>query len=118
MYVCVRGIMQSTKRMKFRAMVKYRHLSTLRTVGIVGGGPSGHFMSDLLTSYGIDNFIVEKKMSPSIHPQAHYINNRSMEIIKSHLPAVHKKILESISPSSNWRFAAFLFLNIHSTLTL
>ncbi|KAG9446658.1 hypothetical protein H6P81_012786 [Aristolochia fimbriata] len=47
---------------------------------IVGAGPVGLLLSILLTKLGIKCAVLEKNASFSQHPQAHFINNRSMEI--------------------------------------
>ncbi|CAN1295269.1 Putative polyketide hydroxylase, partial [Linum perenne] len=47
---------------------------------IVGAGPVGLVLSLLLTKLGVRCSILEKKTAFSSHPQAHFINNRSMEI--------------------------------------
>ena len=52
---------------------------------------------------GIDHFLVERKVKPTAHPQAHFINVRTMEIMQSHFPASFEAILQGTSDSSNWR---------------
>ena len=74
-------------------------------VGIVGAGPVGLFLSNLLNYYGISHFIVDKKLIPTKHPQAHFVNNRTMEIFQSCIPGVFNGILKGITESSNWRYA-------------
>ncbi|KAL5717346.1 hypothetical protein ACHQM5_010364 [Ranunculus cassubicifolius] len=49
---------------------------------IVGAGPVGLALSVLLTKLGINCEILEKNKIFSQHPQAHFINNRSMEIFR------------------------------------
>ncbi|XP_031480328.1 uncharacterized protein LOC116250661 [Nymphaea colorata] len=69
---------------------------------IVGGGPVGLILSILLTKLGVGCTVVEKGDSFSHHPQAHFINNRSMELFRK-LDGLEKEILE-LQPAVNlWR---------------
>uniref|UniRef100_A0A1D1YFL0 2,4-dichlorophenol 6-monooxygenase n=1 Tax=Anthurium amnicola TaxID=1678845 RepID=A0A1D1YFL0_9ARAE len=47
---------------------------------IVGAGPVGLVLSLFLTKLGIKCAVIEKSIAFSQHPQAHFINNRSMEL--------------------------------------
>ncbi|XP_010926595.3 uncharacterized protein [Elaeis guineensis] len=49
---------------------------------IVGAGPVGLFLSILLTKLGVNCAVLEKRTVFSQHPQAHFINNRSMELFR------------------------------------
>jgi hypothetical protein len=49
---------------------------------IVGGGPVGLTLSILLSRLGVDSLLVERHASPTTHPQAHFINNRTMEVFR------------------------------------
>ncbi|KAJ1401724.1 FAD-binding monooxygenase [Ochromonadaceae sp. CCMP2298] len=84
----------------------------LHEVGIVGAGPAGLTLSRLLSHYGVKHFLLDRKMEPVIHPQAHFINARSMEVFQSFFPLAHRRILERMSPSSEWRD----FVYCHSVL--
>lgn len=53
-------------------------------VVIVGGGGCGLTLSCFLSNYGIDHVLVEKHQSTSILPKAHYLNQRTMEILRLH----------------------------------
>jgi 2-polyprenyl-6-methoxyphenol hydroxylase-like FAD-dependent oxidoreductase len=55
---------------------------------IVGGGPVGLFLANLLQQYQVDFVLLEQYTAAEKfrHPQAHFINTRSMEIIKHALP--------------------------------
>lgn len=46
---------------------------------IVGAGPVGLVLSILLTKLGVKCAVLEKSNKFSEHPQAHFVNNRSME---------------------------------------
>lgn len=47
---------------------------------IVGAGPVGLVLSILLAKLGIKSLLLEKRSSFLQHPQAHFINNRTMEV--------------------------------------
>ncbi|MFZ2174184.1 MAG: FAD-dependent monooxygenase, partial [Rhodococcus sp. (in: high G+C Gram-positive bacteria)] len=51
---------------------------------IVGGGASGLTTSIFLSAYGIDHLLVERHESTSILPKAHYLNQRTMEILRQY----------------------------------
>jgi 2-polyprenyl-6-methoxyphenol hydroxylase-like FAD-dependent oxidoreductase len=72
-------------------------------VCITGGGPVGLLMSILLTDMGVNHCLIEKKTAATAHPQAHFINNRTMEIFQSHCNKVFQAIIRSSPPSDNWR---------------
>jgi 2-polyprenyl-6-methoxyphenol hydroxylase-like FAD-dependent oxidoreductase len=72
-------------------------------VVVIGGGPVGSLLSKLLSQYGVQHCLIEKRFEPTKHPQAHYLNARSMEILKSHFPSIHSSIIESMPNSDNWR---------------
>lgn len=48
-------------------------------VVICGGGPTGLALSALLSQYGVASALFEQRQTAADHPQAHYINNRTME---------------------------------------
>jgi len=83
-----------------KALPKHRY-----EVGIVGAGPVGLFLSKLLNNYGINHCIVDKKRGPTTHPQAHFVNNRTMEIFQSSIPIVFDGMLKGMSESAYWRLA-------------
>ena len=49
---------------------------------IVGAGPTGLTLSALLSRFGIDHLVCERRARPTMHPHAHFVNNRSMEIFR------------------------------------
>ena len=73
------------------------------TVGIVGGGPVGLLMSKLLCDYHIPHVLIERRSSQRYHPQAHYINARSMEILRTHAFDDYHDIVQEAAPSFTWR---------------
>jgi len=59
-------------------MTKLEHTEVL----VVGGGPVGLTMSILLSRYGIDHILVERRNETSTHPKARGVSARSMEIFR------------------------------------
>ena len=93
--------------------------STARTTAtpvlIVGGGPSGLFLSILLSKYQIPHFLIDSNPTTSPHPQAHFLNTRTMEILKHNLsPKSYARLLDEAPPFSTWRKFNFS----HSVLSL
>ena len=74
------------------------------SVCILGGGPVGLLLSSQLSSYGIKHCIVERRLTPTQHPQAHFMNARTMEILQAHLPIAFKSVLQEMPSSDNWRY--------------
>ncbi|OQR91812.1 polyketide hydroxylase [Achlya hypogyna] len=71
---------------------------------VAGGGPVGLTLGLLLEHvYKVPVDIVDRQLAPTHHPQAHFMNLRSMEILKTHLPTLHDRILEVAAPPSQWR---------------
>jgi 2-polyprenyl-6-methoxyphenol hydroxylase-like FAD-dependent oxidoreductase len=74
---------------------------TQKKVLIVGGGPVGLVMGYLLEKiYQIPSRIVEKQAQPTSHPQAHFLNLRTMEILYTMMPEFHDRLLKEAAPSS------------------
>ncbi|XP_034695717.1 2,4-dichlorophenol 6-monooxygenase isoform X1 [Vitis riparia] len=69
---------------------------------IVGAGPVGLVLSILLTKLGVKCAILEKSKTFSKHPQAHFINNRSMEVFRK-LDGLADEIQKSQPPVDLWR---------------
>ncbi|CAK4090127.1 unnamed protein product [Aphanomyces euteiches] len=71
---------------------------------ITGGGPVGLTLGLLLEHvYKVPVDIVERQMQPTQHPQAHFMNLRTMEILRTHLPRLHDRILDIAAPPHEWR---------------
>ncbi|KAM0987675.1 hypothetical protein ACFX2I_011699 [Malus domestica] len=75
---------------------------TVLPVLIVGAGPVGLVLSILLTKLGVKCSVVEKSKTFSNHPQAHFINNRSMEVFRK-LDGLAEEIQRSQPPVDLWR---------------
>ncbi|KAK8949460.1 hypothetical protein KSP39_PZI006102 [Platanthera zijinensis] len=69
---------------------------------IVGAGPVGLVLTFLLTKLGVKCAVLEKSLTFSQHPQAHFINNRSMEIF-SKMDGLGDDIQKSQPPVDLWR---------------
>jgi 2,4-dichlorophenol 6-monooxygenase len=51
---------------------------------IVGGGGCGLTSSIFLSDLGVDNLLVERHAGTSVLPRAHYLNQRTMEVLRQH----------------------------------
>ncbi|KAL7426473.1 hypothetical protein ACHAXH_000353, partial [Discostella pseudostelligera] len=72
---------------------------------IIGGGPTGLLLSNLLSNYNIHSHLLfDKRPVEELvkHPQAHFINVRSMEILKSEVPHVYNGILSDMPNVRGW----------------
>ncbi|EYU25930.1 hypothetical protein ABFS82_11G068200 [Erythranthe guttata] len=75
---------------------------SLLPVLIVGAGPVGLVLSILLTKLGVKCAVMEKSSGFSRHPQAHFINNRSMEVFRK-VNGLADEILKYQPPVDLWR---------------
>ncbi|KAF7808622.1 FAD/NAD(P)-binding oxidoreductase family protein [Senna tora] len=69
---------------------------------VIGAGPVGLILSILLTKLGIKCAVLERNTTFSKHPQAHFINNRSMEIFRK-IDGLVEQIQSSQPPVDLWR---------------
>lgn len=69
---------------------------------IIGAGPVGLVLSILLTKLGVKCAVLEKSSGFSRHPQAHFINNRSMEVFCK-INGLADEILRHQPPVDLWR---------------
>ena len=61
-------------------------------------------LSIILSNYGINHTLIDRKLTPTTHPQAHFINVRSMEILKDCLkPSSFINIVNNSPNSEEWR---------------
>lgn len=63
---------------------------------IIGSGPAGSSAGLMLSSYGIDNIIVTKHRWLANSPRAHYISQRTMEIVRD--LEITDDVIEKASP--------------------
>jgi len=72
-------------------------------VVIVGAGPTGLTTALLLSKYNVPCLVVEKSPSLTTHPQAHFINHRTMEVFRSlkYTLQLSNDHLSSLSSSSS-----------------
>ncbi|KAG3120148.1 hypothetical protein PI124_g1035 [Phytophthora idaei] len=71
---------------------------------VVGGGPVGLATAFMLEKlYKVPTRVVERQRSPTSHPQAHFINLRTMEVLYSAMPKFHDRLLAQAAPSVLWR---------------
>ena len=75
---------------------------TPREIVVVGAGPIGLTASLLLGRHRIPHLLVEDKFAPTDHPQAHYINSRSMEILRG-LGGLDRTLHRHKAPLEHWR---------------
>ncbi|MGD8676263.1 MAG: FAD-dependent monooxygenase [Desulfobacterales bacterium] len=71
-------------------------------VTIVGAGPVGLTASLLLSRFHVHHLVIEQRLEPSDHPQAHFISCRSMEIFRE-LNGLEKEIRRLSAPLDEWR---------------
>jgi 2-polyprenyl-6-methoxyphenol hydroxylase-like FAD-dependent oxidoreductase len=72
----------------------------------VGGGPTGLFMAHMLQSYNIPFLLLEAQTPEERfqHPQAHFLNTRTMEILKYSLGNdIYSQIRSAMPPVEEWK---------------
>jgi 2,4-dichlorophenol 6-monooxygenase len=70
------------------------------SVLIVGGGGSGLTASIFLSDLGVRSLLVERHPSTSLHPKAHILNGRTMEILDQH--GVAADVYREGTPEANF----------------
>lgn len=80
-----------------------RALAQSIPVAIVGAGPAGMTLSSLLSRFRVPSILLEKTSALPTHPQAHFINVRTMEIMKHALGGLDRAIFEKCPPRDEWR---------------
>jgi 2-polyprenyl-6-methoxyphenol hydroxylase-like FAD-dependent oxidoreductase len=81
-----------------------REFPASNRVIVVGAGPVGLVASLFFSKYHVPHLLVEQLVEPDNHPQAHFINCRSMEILRE-LNGLDQIIhAESASPDEWCRF--------------
>ena len=79
-------------------------------VGIIGGGPTGLFLSILLSRYNVRSILFERATPDERfrHPQAHFLNTRTMEIFRHTVPEIYQlHIQKEIPPVEQWKYFRF-----------
>ena len=69
---------------------------------IIGAGPVGLTASLLLSRYGVKHLVIEQRLEPTAHPQAHFISCRSMEVFRG-LNGLEREIRRRGAPLDEWR---------------
>ena len=74
-------------------------------VGVVGAGPVGLAAGLLLRRLGVPVFLLERKMGPTTHPQAHFVNARTMEVLRTAAPGgrLARAVRRLAPPLEEWR---------------
>ena len=113
-----------------RDKIDGKNIETCSRVLIVGGGPSGLFLAHLLRSYDVPFLLIEAQTPEQRfkHPQAHFLNTRTMEILKHGLSYcninnndnndspyskakntndVYQKLREAMPPVEEWKSFRF-----------
>ncbi|KNC53805.1 monooxygenase [Thecamonas trahens ATCC 50062] len=74
-----------------------------RRVHIVGGGPVGLVLANLLGSYGVRVTVTERRSEAelSAHPQAHFLSSRTLEIFSS--LGIADAVYRAIEPVACWK---------------
>lgn len=79
-------------------------------VAIVGAGPAGLTLSALLSKFGVPSILLERAAALPTHPQAHFINLRSMEIMRHAFDGLDRTVLEMSPPQEEWRYGSDVVL--------
>ncbi|MBA8826206.1 2,4-dichlorophenol 6-monooxygenase [Saccharopolyspora lacisalsi] len=66
---------------------------------IVGGGGCGLAASVFLSDMGVEHLLVERRESTSVLPRAHYLNQRTMEILRQH--GIAEDVYRASAPPAN-----------------
>jgi len=71
-------------------------------VCVVGAGPTGLTLSALLSAMGVDSVTLERATRLTTHPQAHFVNTRSMEVFRS-VGDLERVVRAASPPLAHWR---------------
>ena len=69
---------------------------------IIGAGPVGLTLSALLRQLSVPSLVVERARRLTTHPQAHFINTRTMEIFRT-LNGLEPQLQAAAAPLDQWR---------------
>lgn len=81
-----------------------REPESVTPVAIIGAGPAGLALSALLSKFGVPSILLERSPALPTHPQAHFINLRSMEIMRHAFGGLDRRVLEMCPPQEEWRY--------------
>eukprot|EP00980_Cylindrotheca_fusiformis_P006979 scaffold1469_cov119-Cylindrotheca_fusiformis.AAC.23 len=98
------------KRRIIRHVSTQEYLPTQTPILIVGGGPTGLFLANLFQSYQIPFTLLEAQSVQQRfrHPQAHFLNTRTMELLRHTLPSqVYSNIRKAMPPVEEWKSFRF-----------
>ncbi|CAB9498094.1 dichlorophenol 6-monooxygenase [Seminavis robusta] len=78
-------------------------------IAIIGGGPSGLLLSNLLSLYQVPSILVDSQSVEERcrHPQAHFLNTRTMEILRHQLPRIFAQVQHEMTPVRQWQHFQF-----------
>ncbi|XP_077211923.1 FAD/NAD(P)-binding oxidoreductase family protein isoform X2 [Tasmannia lanceolata] len=93
---------ENISRRTFSEVQTKKKYDEILPVLIVGAGPVGLVLSILLTRLGVKCAVLEKSRAFSQHPQAHFINNRTMEIFRK-MDGLAEEIQRLQPPVDLWR---------------
>lgn len=62
-------------------------------------------MASLLQKYGVDFCLLEAQPKDQHfhHPQAHFLNTRTIEVLKHFTPSIYQKVAEAMPPVEEWK---------------
>ncbi len=72
---------------------------------IVGGGSCGLTTSCFLSDFGVEHVLFERHATTSVLPKAHYLNQRTMEILRQH--KISDEIVARGAPLENFSHVAW-----------
>jgi 2-polyprenyl-6-methoxyphenol hydroxylase-like FAD-dependent oxidoreductase len=87
------------------------HPPSFSPVTIVGGGPVGLLLSNLLSySYKVPSILLDAQTVDDRfrHPQAHFLNTRTMEILRHWLPVVYESTKLAMPAVDEWNSFRFV----------
>lgn len=69
---------------------------------VVGAGPTGLALCALLGALDVATLLLEQRSALPLHPQAHFINHRTMEIFRP-MDALAESVTRRTPPLREWR---------------
>jgi len=84
------------------------------TVCVIGAGPTGLALSMLLSKLGVASVTLERAHAPTTHPQAHFINTRSMEALGA--LGMRDVIAKQSPPLRTWREFRYVTSLVHGVV--